>query len=754
MTKPTPQNEFFREDQPEIDLQSKTEKTGDNYDPLLSCLEYIATSIPQPFSRSGAVIGLPLKNGCLSIDLLSRAATRMGLSARVVKRKVVRAPTIVVPFIVLFDNGDAAVVVEKDVRNKSFKVVFPANSNEIREVSYKWLAGKSSGHLVYISAASSGVSKPDASTKTTATGHWFWATVLQYWPSWLQIIIAALLVNLLGLATPLFVMSVYDRVIPNLAIPTLWALAAGVTIALGFDFILKFVRALVLDSTGRRVDMKVASNLFEHALGISMKDRQTTAGATANQIREFETVRDFFTSSSIIATTDLVFIGIFIFVMWLIVGPIAFVPLFAVPIVLLSAILIQIPLARSVSRTQMQTSRRQSILVESLIGIESIKAASSEGVMQKKWEDAIAATARANSSTRLWSSLALYFTGSVQQGVGVVVIVWGVFLVASGDITVGGLIASNILAGRVLAPLGNIAMTITRAQQAFGAMRDLGSFMSLPSERRSTVATGKRVQSGKVEFRNASFSYSNAPSSALSNISIVIQPGERVGIIGRVGSGKTTMAKLMAGFYEVDEGFVLVGDVDTRAYEISDLRQAVCLVTQEPELFSGTLRENILMAKPTASEEEISEVTRIAGVDNFAAAHPLGLAMSIGERGRGLSGGQRQAVALARILLKDSCKVLFLDEPSSAMDTTSETQLVNNLDGWLGKDRTLIVCTHRGSFLNLVDRLIIIDAGQVVADGPKNDVLKELQSRASRGGKAGKAKTPPPQTTDNGEVKR
>ena len=728
MTKQTRHNELFEDGRVLSDLDTTAEEI---YDPLLACLEYVAKSFRQPFSRSGALIGLPLRDGRLSVDLLSRAATRMGLSARVVKRKASRAPAIVVPFIVLLEKGDAAVVIEKDATRKSMKIVLPANSDEVREVSYDWLAKHTTGFLIYISVAGAGVPEATAPKAEASKGHWFWSTVLQYWPSWLQIVIAALLVNLLGLATPLFVMTVYDRVIPNLAIPTLWALAAGVAIALVLDFVLKFVRAIVLDSTGRRIDMKVAANLFEHALAIKMKDRQSTAGATASQIREFETVRDFFTSSSIIAMTDLVFIGIFIFVMWLIVGPIAYVPLLAVPVVLLASVLIQIPLSRSVVHTQLQTSRRQSILVESLIGIESIKAASGEGVMQRKWEDAIAATARANSTTRLWSSLALYFTGTVQQGVGVVVIVWGVFLVAAGDITVGGLIASNILAGRVLAPLGNIAMTITRAQQAFAAMRQLGAFMSLESERRDKVATGKLVPSGKVEFRDVSFTYDGAPTPALSNISIKIVPGERVGIIGRVGSGKTTLGKLMTGFYDADQGSILVGDVDTRAYEISDLRQAVCLVPQEPDLFSGTLRENILLANPTASEEEISAVTRISGVDHFAAVHPLGLAMPIGERGRGLSGGQRQAVALARMLLKDTCKVLFLDEPSSAMDTASENHLVNELDTWLGRDRTLVVCTHRGSFLNLVDRLVIVENGKIVADGPKKKVLADLQKRST-----------------------
>ena len=708
----------------------EAEAVGD--DPLLACLEYIAREAGKPVSRRAVLSGLPLRNGRLTVDLVPRAAARLGLKVQLVERSIARVPSLVVPFIVLFNNGDACVVVRKQSRARRARVVYPLLSDKAKPVWMARLEREASGYLFYVTVEEAAEGSATEQQPTgRQRGHWLWSAVFKFWPSWLQIVLAALVVNLLGLAFPLFVMNVYDRVIPNLAIPTLVALAAGVVLAVFFDFLLKQMRTVVLDQTGRRVDMRVAADLFQHALGIAMSQQTASSGAVANQIRDFETVRDFFTSSSIIAVTDLLFIGVFIAVLWLIAGPIALVPLLAVPLVLLVSLFIQLPLARSVKRTQAQAARRHSILVESLIGLESIKAVSGESVMQSRWEEAVAATARANSSTKFWSTFAANFTGTVQQAVGIIIIFWGVFLVAGGELTVGGLIAANILSGRVLVPLGNIAQTFARAQQSFAAMRSLTTFMNLDEERHDAIVSGQMVERGEIEFRDVTFAYPGASAETLKDISLSIKPGERVGIIGRVGSGKTTIGRMLAGLFAADKGVILVDGVDIRHYEPAELRAGVGFVSQDPELFLGTLRENIILGKPNASESEIAEAVNISGVQGFSAVHPLGLNMPIGERGRGLSGGQRQAVALARMLLRRP-KVLFLDEPSSAMDTNTELALINHLRESLGDDDTLIVSTHRNSFLELVDRLIVIEGGGLVADGPKDVVLDALKNRKFR----------------------
>jgi ATP-binding cassette subfamily C protein LapB len=699
-------------------------------DTLLACLEYVARQLGKPFTQASVLSGLPLKDGRLTVALFSRAAERAGLSAKLVERSAIHVPGLVIPFIVLFENGDAGVIVSKDPGQNTARIVLPSVSTEPLTVSLTDLNTQSSGYVIYITSSPSAKgSDPMRSGRVggRSYGHWFWGRVRQFWPSWAQIVFVALVINILGLALPLFIMNVYDRVIPNLAIPTLWALASGVILALVFDFSLKQLRAIVLDRTGRRVDMTVAATLFEHALGIAMSDRTGSSGALANEIREFEQVRDFFTSSSIIAATDLLFIGVFVFVLWAIVGPIAWVPLLAVPLVLIATLFVQVPLAKAVEDTQREASRRHSILVESLISVETIKAMCAEGVMQRRWEDAVAATARTNSATKFWSSLALYFTSLVQQAVSVVIIVWGVFLVAEGEISIGGLIAANILAGRILAPLGNIALTLARAQQAFAALSGISAFMELKSERPREISEGCTVRSGDVEFKTACFTYPGESAEALSNASFEIRSGERVGIVGRIGSGKTTIGKLLAGLYTVDKGSVSVGGINVNRFEPADLRQGVTYLSQDPELFAGNLRDNIILGKPNASEEDIAEVTRISGVDAFTARHPLGLSMPIGEKGRGLSGGQQQAVAIARALLRKP-KIFFLDEPASAMDTGTEAQLVNRLNQGLTEEQTLIVSTHRVSVLELVDRLIVLDDGKILADGPKDEVVKALRS--------------------------
>ncbi len=726
----------FGQEKPVVSPDKFFENLAD--DPLLACLKYVALHFGKPFSRISVLSGLPVRHGRISVDLVPRAAAKLGLSARLVHRRISQIPAIVQPFIVLFESGDACVVISKSADN-TVTVVFPSISNDRQVLSSEALQEDSTGYVFYVTVDDR--EEVAAARKTGGgekDGHWLWSAVGNFWPSWMQIILAALIINLLGLALPLFVMNVYDRVIPNLAIPTLWALAAGVSLAIFFDIALKQLRTVVLDLAGRRVDMRVASSLYEHALGISMEERPGAAGAIANQIREFESVRDFFTSSSIVAATDLLFIGVFIFVLWLIVGPLAFVPLAAVPIVLAVTLLTQIPLARSVKLTQIQAARRHSILVEGLIGVEAIKSIGGESVMQRRWEDSVAATARANSSTKFWASMAMHFTGLVQQVVSIAIIVWGVFLVAGGEITVGALIAANILAGRALAPLGSIAMTVARAQNSFVAMAGITAFMKLKTEHSHAVAGGLTVENGELEFRNVSYTYPDESEAALDGISFKIAPGERIGIIGRVGSGKTTLGKLIARLYTPSHGSILIDGTDARQYEIPELRAGVGYVSQEPELFAGSLRDNIILGKPSASEEEIAEAVNISGVKDFIANHPLGMGMMIGERGRGLSGGQRHAVTLARMLLRQP-KILFLDEPSGSMDTTTEAALVQHLDQWSQGGRTLIVCTHRGSFINLVDRILVIERGRLVVDGPRDVVLNALKNK-SLGAQPGSAR--------------
>ncbi|MFO0993531.1 MAG: type I secretion system permease/ATPase [Hyphomicrobiales bacterium] len=709
-----------------------TEPASAAGDPLLDCIEYVARYFGLPFSRSGALAGLPVRGPQLTADLAERAAEKAGLRAQVNQLKIKEIPGVVFPVVAFMRDGDACVILKREGKDRLL-VAEPGRSKEPVWVPRAEFERHYYGYVMFLTPADKMQARPGAK-EPTHSKHWFWSTVFRFWTSWIQIFFAAFIVNLLGLAVPLFTMMVYDRVIPNMTIPTLWALAIGVIIALFFDATLRQLRAVVLDITGRRVDLHISSLLFEHALALNMSGRTGPSGALASQIREFEAVRDFFTSASIIAMTDLLFMGVFIFVLWNLVGIIVFVPITAVILVLLVTLLIQIPLARSVRLSQQHGSRRHSVLIESLVGIESVKAANAEGIMQRKWEDSVAASARASSSARMWSSFATYFTGLMQQAVSVGMIITGVFLVRDGQLTIGGLIAANLLAGRLMSPLGNIAMTLSRAQQAFTAMHGINELMALPREGVQGRMSAPVRRGGGIEFRHVDFQYPGQGRPTLEDISFKVAPGEKVAVIGRIGSGKSTVGKLAAGFFEAERGSIQVGGTDTRALDISDLRATVAYVPQEPELFSGTIRENILMGRPYATAEELEVAVRISGVDAFAGGHPLGLNMPVGERGKGLSGGQRQAVALARMLLRDP-EVLFLDEPSSSMDSATEERLVAQLSGWAGPNRTIIVCTHRGLFLNLVSRLIVLDGGKIVADGPRDQVLAMLNRNKAEAAK-------------------
>ena len=700
---------------------------GAGADPLLSALEYVCGYFRRPFSATAAIHGLPLPDGRLTVGMFARSAAQLGLEARPVRRRPSTVPGLVCPFLVLFKSGDVGIVTEKTGRGRKLRVVLPGITDG-RDMTAVEIDANAFDVVIYISDRSQAAAPLGAiSSPSARRGHWLWGTLGRFWPSWTQVIAAALIVNLLGLALPLFVMTVYDRVIPYNSIPTLWALAAGVTIALAFDFILRMLRAQIIENSSRRIDMAVSADLFAQALDAKMALRPARAGELANQVREFESVREFFTSSSLTSAIDLLFIGVFLGLLWFLVGELALVPLMAVPIFLAATLALQIPLARSVTQSQTASAGRHATLVEALFAIETVKAQGGEGLMQRNWENAVSNTVRASHAIKFWSSLATYFSVFMQQAVSVVVIVWGVYLVSAGEITIGALIASNILSGRVLAPLSGIAMTLARAQGAFVSMRQIDRLMRIERDHGEATQYSGHIDRAAIELRDLSFSYPGQPIAALTSINLRVRPGERIGVIGRVASGKSTLGKLLGGLYEPETGSILIDGTDSRHYWMADIRRAIVYVVQEPELFSGTLRENIVFGR-RIGERDFEAAARATGVAAFAASHPLGYAMPIGERGRAISGGQRQAVAISRALLGDP-RVLFLDEPTSAMDSQTEANFIAGMRNWLKPETTLIVATHRGTLLQLIDRLIVFEAGKIIADGPRDKVLKELNKR-------------------------
>ena len=602
--------------------------------------------------------------------------------------------------------------------------MLPETGGGVVELKPGQLENDYDGYVIYARPEYRGRETDDAE-RAAAGGRWLWSTLLENWWIYGQVAIGAVLINVFALVTPLFIMTVYDRVVPNNALETLWVLAIGAAVVLGFDFVVKLLRGYYIDIAGKRADVILASRLFDRVLDLQMAARPRSAGGLANTLREFETVRDFLTSASLAAIVDLPFIGFFLVVIWLIAGPIVIIPGLAVPLVLIVGLFIQIPLTKIVRESFGESQAKHGVLFETLGGLETIKSIGAEGRMRHKWETFVGLSAQSSVKVRFLSLIALNFSALVQQAASVGMVVFGVLLISAGELTVGALIAVVILNGRTVGALAQIAQLMVRFNQARTSYRALTDIMKLPVERPADRTFLHRPNlEGAIKFHEVNFTYPGSPMPALKNISFDIKAGERVGIIGRVGSGKSTIHKLMLGLFQPDSGAIQVDGTDLRQIDPADLRRNIGCVPQDVVLFGGTVRENIVISAPFHHDEALHRASVIAGVDDFIAHHPMGYDLKVGERGDGLSGGQRQSIAIARALLQDP-PILLFDEPTSSMDSAAEVTLKQRL-GEILPGRTLILVTHRASLLSMVDRLIVLDAGQTVADGPKQAVLDAL----------------------------
>lgn len=695
-------------------------------DLLVESILYIAKHHGRTLSSTSLLSGLPLDaEGRLTPRMAEVAARKAGFAARIVKSSLGRIASFALPA-VLFLREDAACVL-LDVRDGECRVAHPSVEGGEQVMTQEDLARIYAGFVMYLVPEK----KTELRTGQVAvrpSRRWLLDALLKNWWPYSQVLIAALILNLLALATPLFVMNVYDRVVPNSAVDTLWVLTTGMLVVIGFDFVIKGLRAHFIDRTGKRIDIELEARLFDQILGIRLKDKPASAGSFANLLRELEVLRDFFTSATLVSFVDLPFIFLFIIMFWFIGGPIAFVFMAALPLILLIGLVIHFPLKKSVEGSMATGQGKHAVLVETLGSIETVKGMGCEAVMSRRWNQSAADSARHAVRSRSLSHLALNLTAIVQQTAYVAIII-GVYLIKDGTLTSGGLIACSILSGRVMGPFAQIAQLITRLHHTMSAYKALDAVMALEVEREnSNTFLHRPVFRGDLEFRDVGFSYPGASLPALKNVSLKIKAGERVAIVGKTGSGKSTMGKLLLSLYTPDQGAVLVDGTDLRQIDPADLRRWTGYMPQEVVLFQGTVRENICVAHPQATDREILEAAHISGTNDFMRTHPQGYGLHVSERGSSLSGGQRQSISVARALLRNP-NILVMDEPTSSMDTQSEALLVMRLKALL-PGRTIVVITHRPTLLELVDRLIVMDEGQVVADGPKDVVLRQLQSGA------------------------
>ncbi len=690
-------------------------------DALAECLAQVTRIFGRPASAQALVAGLPVEDSGLTPEVFLRAADRAGLSARMVKAGLDRISKLDLPAVLLLKERGACVLV---ARNDSEASIVTSAGLE-RVLPLAELAADYTGMAIAVAR----VQRFEAGTSSErmlATHHWFWGTLVRAWPMYTEVVVASVLVNVFAVLTPLFTMNVYDRVVPNKAIETFWVLALGVIIVYVFDFGLKLLRGYFIDVAGRRADIALSAGLFEQLMGMRLDASRQSVGSLANNLREFESLREFFTSATMVGLIDLPFVLLFIAVVALVGGwSMAAVPLIAIPIVVAVGVSLQAPLRDRIKRVYQASEAKHATLIETLSAIETVKVLGAASRQQRRWEEVVGFVASESLGTRLISSFAVNFSGWVQGIVSVAMLAVGVYLAGENLLTTGAIIACTIIGGRAMAPLAQVAGLLTRYHQSMSALEALEKIMQSPRERpRDRSFIHRPTLTGEIRFQDVGFKYPGQETEALAGFNLAIKAGDRVGVIGRIGSGKTTLAKLLVALYQPQSGSILVDGTDIRSIDPTDLRHAIGYLPQNLVLFSGSVRDNLQIGTRGVDDAAMLKAAGIAGLLDIVSRHPKGFDMQVGERGESLSGGQRQTVALARALVTDP-PILVLDEPTHAMDHSSEERLKVRMQEDM-RDKTIIIITHRESLLSVVNTLVVVDGGKVVAAGPKDAVVKAL----------------------------
>ena len=697
-------------------------------DPLLGCLLQAARHFGRPTTREALLSRLAWGGGRLTPKLFAEGAALVGIACRTEAMPLARLAANALPAVAITKDGGALLLLAPEGRDAV--AVAPAGDGEERRVLALAALAPQYANVAIALAADAAALSTSGEEPVRRRG-WFWPALAENWWIYAQVLLATVLINLFQLVLPLFTMLVYDRVVPNGAVETLWALTVGAVAVLVFDLVIRSLRGHFIEAAGARADTAIAGRIFEQVLNIRLEARPGSAGAFAAMLREFETVREFFTSATLASLVDLPFMLLFVAVIWIVAGPLAWITLAILPAIACSIALVQIPLARAVARQQGQSQERHGVLVEAITGLEAVKTAGAAPVLRARWEALVALSAISGQAYRWLSLTSLNLSLFFQQLATVLVVFFGAIRIADNEMTSGQLVAAVLLTGRAVVPLAQFAQLLSRLAQSLFAYRTLARLMQAPVERpmeRHYLAR-PRLE-GAIGFGQVGLTYKDRPAPALQRVGFEIAAGERVGVIGPVGSGKSSLIKLILGLYQPSVGTVTVDRTDIRQIDPADLRRNIGCVPQDAYLFRGTVRDNIAIGFPAAGDGEVLEAARLSGVDDFVRGHPLGYNLPVGERGENLSGGQRQSVALARALIGRP-PILLLDEPTSGMDTQMEEAFKARLAPILA-GRTLVLVTHRRSLLSLVERLILLQNGEVIADGPRDAVLARLGEGGAR----------------------
>ena len=694
-------------------------------DDLVDCLLLLVAEFGRTTTRDALVSGLPV-DGRLTPDLFARAADRIGFSARVVDTPVTAINAALMPAILLLEDRSSCLIygVDKDAGTAS--VVFPelGSTDQRIDVPLAELEPRYLGQTIYCRPTFRPQDR--AGNQPEEAGHWFWSVISGNRRIYRDVLLAALFINLFAMTMPLFVMNVYDRVVPNHAIETLWVLALGVTLVLIGDMVLRHMRAWFIDVGAARADTLLSARIMERILGMRLEQRPASVGSYAANVQAFESVRSFIGSITVLTLVDLPFFVLFLLIIGLISAWLALPLLIGAGIALLYAMSISGRMRVISDELSKASSQRNGALVEGLFALETLKSFGATGRVQKVWEQTTDFVTAQVARQRLLGNSVGIVTGLLQQLVGALFIIIGVYLVVNGQISQGGMIAAYMLSSRAMAPVAQVSSLMTSYYQARTALGQLEATFTQPQERPANRNWISRPTiNGDVEFRDVSFSYPGVEAKALRNVSFRIHAGERVAIIGRVGSGKSTIGRLILGLYQPTEGGILIDGVHHNQIDPDELRRRTGYIAQDPMLLVGTVLDNILLGAPhERRNENLAEAIEISGLKPMLGANAEGLEMQVGEGGGRLSGGQRQALSVARAVAVNAPLLVF-DEPTSSMDASLEAHVTAGLRDYV-IGRSLILITHKPALLSLVDRIIVMDDGRIVADGPSASVLEAL----------------------------
>lgn len=703
-------------------------------DSLLDCLVLFTKLYHKPFSAEALSAGLPIEPGAdapelFSINnskgLFSRAAARAGLKSSIIRRPLSQISPLQLPMIILLSNQSACILDKFSEDGTEAMIIMPAEEVVEQWVNIEDLRDEYIGYGFMVKKAFE-YTDETSRTLNLEQKHWFWSTIKLSASMYKDVLYASLLINLFIIASPLFTMNVYDRVVPNNAIETLWVFAIGVIIIYFIDAFAKFTRTFLLESAAKKSDIIMSSIIFEKVLSLKMANHPGSVGSFASNLKDFDNIRGFLTNATMAAIIDLPFAIIFLVIIAYIGGSIVLIPIVTILLILSYAMFIKNPLRKSIQSTHEASAKKSAILIETLNNIETLKTLGTLNQVQWKWEESTGEIAGKSLKSRILSASIPTITQLLIQLNTVMIIIYGVYMIQDFELSMGGLIAIVILTGRTLAPMGQVASLMTNYEDTKTSYETLNEIISQPSER----PEGKKFVecppfTGKIEFVDVTFTYPGADIAALKNASFVIEPGEKIAIIGRIGSGKSTIHKLLLGLYEPDSGQILIDGIDINQIDPADLRKSIGYVSQDIMLFRGTAKDNITFRATQSTDGAMIRAAEISGAVEFIKKHPKGYEMPIGERGQGLSGGQRQSLGIARAFLIHT-PIMLMDEPSNAMDQITEARLLTNLSKAL-KNTTSLIVTQKMTLLEIVERVIVMDSGRIVIDAPKEEAIKQLQ---------------------------